>query len=476
MKSFKKMLNTIYIILFILSSSMAILANVLKSVDLMEKSLLLMCITAIIFCLNGFRQKLILLLFELCIFTFQIAKVMMGYFFNEEGWNFGLFNNELIIGLNILFLALFFLIIGFNLGKSWNKKIKFEGIHNSVESIVSDNNFSILGIQSVTLAVYCISLILSIAMNISKMRYALAYGYISLYTSYTSIKGYSWFQLIYTATLFIGLAAYPSNRRKWFYLITGTFVPLVALIQGSRGGFACYIIFVFYYLYEYDDLMQLQLSRMRQKKKFIRWAIIIGFSAVIILPSLYNYGHTRADQNHMVSLSIFDGIKNFFYEESGSFNLIKYAIIYDGQLPQKLYSLGSIVDLLKGTLYTGQTVESALYGHSFGNVITYMVTPAMYLSGYGYGSSYLAEVYYDFGYIGVIIINLFFGVLFYKYTQWEKNGIFINAIYFFVMYYILLLPRFSLLYPLNNLLSKSVIVTFIFVFFIGRKRVRIDIR
>ena len=100
----------------------------------------------------------------------------------------------------------------------------------------------------------------------------------------------------------------------------------------------------------------------------------------------------------------------------------------------------------------------------------------MYLGGYGYGSSYLAEVYYDFGYVGIIIINLFLGALFYKYTQWEKNGIFINAIYFFVMYYILLLPRFSLLYPLNNLLSKSVIVTFVFIFFVGRKRMKTNIR
>jgi oligosaccharide repeat unit polymerase len=449
---------------------MTIAANAYGSVDMIEDSILLSCVMVVIYCLTDFKKRLPLLLFVVCVFTFLVAKVMLGYFTGEKGWDFGLSDKDLVTAINILIYTLLALMVGFAIAEKKRIKIKL-GRVSGLKKFFDDNSYNLATLKQVNFIIWLVSLIFTVGFNIQKMLYALANGYISLYTTYQSSGWASQFQLVFTASLFIGLAANPSRRRMWIYLLFGFLVPLITLVQGSRGAFVSYIVFAFYYIYE-NDIKLINRKNKKRNSGSIKWIILAVVAGFIILPFMYSYGHTRSAQSYTASESAIDGVKNFFFEESESFKLVKYAIRYNGKLPQKYYSLGTFINTVTHTVYASQTAEKALYGHSFGDVITYTVAPNGYLNGFGYGSSYVAEVYYDFEYIGVVIVNMFLGWVLSKCSKLDGNGVLLNSILFFTLYYLFVIPRSPLLYPVNNLFSTSVIATYVCVFALAYKRDR----
>lgn len=61
--------------------------------------------------------------------------------------------------------------------------------------------------------------------------------------------------------------------------------------------------------------------------------------------------------------------------------------------------------------YVPQSLDSALYGNNFAESVSYILSPKRYLNGWGYGSSYVAELYKDFSYFGIIIGNFILGII-----------------------------------------------------------------
>lgn len=464
----KNISKKVYGFLFMVAIVFGVCANIFQSIETVEWGLLFLCCAVSIFCFDKFYEKIVLFLFLVSVFTFQVVKLLLGFFMNESDWNFGMNNRDTLIVQNIIFLTILCLVLGFTFDSKYKIKIKTQ--KKPLLTKVVDEKFNIVKIQNISLIIYLISLTITIIFNFKKAVYALSNGYLSLYTSFSQSAFASRFQLIYTAAFFICMAAYPSKKRMRFYLITGSLLPILSLIQGTRGGFVCYVFFLFFYLYEYEDILHLRITNIKRKKKFYFWCCIGVIATLFIVPFLYSYGHTRSNQEYIVSTSLLDGIKNFLFEQSNSMQLIKYAVIYKGELPQQFYSLGDFADRFMGTVYPSQSVDKAMLSHSFGDAISYRVASIGYLRGVGLGSSYLAEVYYDFGYAGILIVNFCLGIFFHRSMCWEKSGVVKNAVFFFVFYYILLIPRSALVYPINNLLSSSVVVTFIFVFFFSYKR------
>ena len=59
-----------------------------------------------------------------------------------------------------------------------------------------------------------------------------------------------------------------------------------------------------------------------------------------------------------------------------------------------------------------QTAEFAESTNSYSHVLTYLVDPARYLRGEGFGTSYVAEGYVAFGIAGVVALSVMIGVAF----------------------------------------------------------------
>ena len=50
-----------------------------------------------------------------------------------------------------------------------------------------------------------------------------------------------------------------------------------------------------------------------------------------------------------------------------------------------------------------------------------MVDPQRFLGGGGLGSSYIAEAWVDFGYVGIIVVNFVFGILLSQLHKWFRQ-------------------------------------------------------
>lgn len=94
-------------------------------------------------------------------------------------------------------------------------------------------------------------------------------------------------------------------------------------------------------------------------------------------------------------------------------------------------------------IYHGNTIEHALYGGSFTHALGYVVLGTSYLAGYGPGSSYIAELFYDFSYMGVIIGSVIYSWLFVNISNIAGKPPFIFSICLSVLTQLLWAPRSS---------------------------------
>ena len=122
----------------------------------------------------------------------------------------------------------------------------------------------------------------------------------------------------------------------------------------------------------------------------------------------------------------FDGfgksIVNFFQDQGTTSVVVYKGIELGDKLPKQTnYTVAPVVNFLvnnqitklfyHATTYAQQTTELALYGNNFGAALTYVYIPHNYAIGIGMGSNYIIELFHDFGWIGVIVINIVYGTI-----------------------------------------------------------------
>lgn len=168
---------------------------------------------------------------------------------------------------------------------------------------------------------------------------------------------------------------------------------------------------------------------------------------------------------------------DFIYQQGVSISVIKRYIEYGTNLPKgKLYFIGSTLSALARSpigrlfnipLYGGNTVENAMNGLSFAHALSYLVMGKQYLNGSGMGSSYIAEIMYSFGYIGIFIANIFYGVILRKFFKLKKDKVWANTIVIIMMNSLFFAPRGSFDAFFADLLSVNVWETLIFIYLVS---------
>jgi len=184
------------------------------------------------------------------------------------------------------------------------------------------------------------------------------------------------------------------------------------------------------------------------KKKHII-VLCIAAPISIVLLSLWNFWRSGMTAHYY---GFWNEFINFFTTQGGSIKIIGYEKQLHNLLPDTNISytfgpiinwykygfIGNIISMLAGqefVKYAGNTIGSALYGNNLGATITYLVMPNNYLSGVGMGTQYIAELYSDFEYAGVIIFNLCLGWFITKcrfvyFKKWFWNAITIGVVHF----------------------------------------------
>ena len=147
------------------------------------------------------------------------------------------------------------------------------------------------------------------------------------------------------------------------------------------------------------------------------------FETLTVLMFMYFFEYVRSE--HAVGIaSEYSPLLGFFVRQGTSINVIKYAELFEERLnPDAYYSLYNTLKWLQDSWidyllnlnlnfeFGRQSLETAISGTSLADFVSYNANPTTYLTGMGYGSCYIEELYVDFGYIGVFLGNVIYGIL-----------------------------------------------------------------
>lgn len=356
---------------------------------------------------KGFYNNTIYIFFLAFLFTF----LMGGFLLNigSEAY-FTLFSAETYRHIAYcLFISMFFSSIIYDY--VYSHKREEESI-----SIEQDNSRA-QSIKKSALLVFYVFSIFTIAVNAEKALFVRSSSYLAYYTDYatrlpsifTNLSAISEF------AFFVFMATMPRKKECtvpviWFILIGAT-----SLGFGQRNGFVINLVFVIiYYTIRH---------KMGGEKWISKRMVIISIIAIpLFISALYSFNYLRSNRDISVS-GIGKQAVAFFDEQSSSARVIGYGYEYKDAIKENgvNYSLSqlsnvitqnSIVRRILGLkTYSGHTVENALYGTQFSKAVTYKVMPYNYLAGIGMGTSYIAEAYHDFGYVGLCLVNMLYGLL-----------------------------------------------------------------
>ncbi len=267
-----------------------------------------------------------------------------------------------------------------------------------------------------------------------------------LYMSNTSIIIVS-LSSLYHIILFIYWATLPSKRATLISIASMMITASINLISGDRGGFISTCLLVCYFM--------LFRIRMGFRDIVIKKSIVV--IAIMLVPFLM-YGlqaisYTRNNQTYEENLA--EGVASFVESQGGSVKIIAGGYDLDEKINnlvngKRSFVFGEIKRYMKTNIFTRlltgkskalRTIEDAQSGESFLQSYGYTISPISYLNQVGGGSTYIAEVYYDGGYVFLGIFNLFIVFLLIKMSTGGSSSLIKNTIMFNIFRFIPLLPR-----------------------------------
>ena len=195
---------------------------------------------------------------------------------------------------------------------------------------------------------------------------------------------------------------------------------MIHLVIGTRNPFILSLLFAFVYFFmrHYSDKKEVWLGR-REK-------IALGIGTPVLMLAMGAMNYIR-DGAKLKFDSIFALLVDFIYKQGTSFGVLARGYLYRSSLPireMRNFTFGPIIDyfyrgsigmnLLGTTAFktTTNSIELALESNSYAHNISYLVLKQQYLDGHGIGSSYMMEVYTDYGFVGLFITSCILGFIF----------------------------------------------------------------
>ena len=391
---------------------------------------------------------------------YLVSIIMTGRMMTE-------FSEDISIHINqCIMISLAFIHIGYFL----SNKIHFTVKKKSKKSNISNN----IVIDRCLLLFY-LSSFFAIMSQIDIIIFVRDYSYVEYYLSYSSHipRLFQVFGNMYIAFFFIFLCTYPKKERCKVPITVFLLISCLVLLTGDRGGMIQNIsALVVYCLW-------------RQKQDKVIWirprtiTIVFALSPVIMaFLSFFVYLREGLDVGE---LTLMAQLQRFLSVSGRSANVLGYAMIYKEQFTQKYYTFGGIIDYLKynpisSSLFgfvkpRAQTAEYALKMHSFDSALSYFVYPRTYLNGHGIGSSYLAEIFFDFGYWGIAVFGIIYSILLDKCKRLREGYVCYNAVMLLVIRSLFYAPRGPALIFVTNIMNITTIGAFFIYFFVSRLKI-----
>lgn len=329
---------------------------------------------------------------------------------------------------------------------------------------LEDNPVFLESIKLSSRQIFWISYCFMFAYSVKVALFVISNGYISYYTSYSAgiwilVEKIGDIAPLALATF---LATVPKKEEAKPLLIAYVIYGLSTILTGKRyeAVFICMFALV---VYTYRGWLQ---------KKHIL-AIALAAPGIIIGLQLVDLFRAGADKASTMSTSG-NLVVDFMNYVGNSNKVIRLQYMYRNEIPEyKFYSFGSILDYLKYNFvskflfgFQSDRWSRALEGHSLSTIVSYLYGAKFFNSGQGMGSCYIAELYNDFGYVGVVIGNFFTVYVVRRLFCINSKNFLKRVISLFILSPLFLMPRgnfdemFLYIVSVKNILIFTVIISY----------------
>ena len=455
---------TIIIILFVIGYA-------INNNNLLLTTTVIFCFFNIISSLKNIRININFIVFNITFFV-----LLLGRYFLQmiSGENYGtIFPEEITKNtILLLFISLVALYIGKSSFELYKKKFNKKKQVKVNEEKIEEKKEKIKYVRQIARVMFIITFIMAFAVTLETAVFVQQNSYLAKYTDFQTKIPSIIHKIAQTNFIFlmIYLFTFPSKKETFAVVIVYTIYLVTSILSGGRSTFVIGILMLFMYFLSRERYIE-------NEKYFTKKVIIIlGILGVILIIFLSCYTTLR-NNIAIENFNPFDKFKQFFIDQGGSVNVISYTQYYKDELPDtnSSYAFGPFINYIKhGTLakilgygqdyYTNNTVEMALYGNNLGATISYLVMPERYLNGEGLGTQYIAELYADCSYAGVIIYNLILGFLLMWFNNLKKENWIGLAFSFNILKKMIYLPRQFAMEWVINLLSIPTILAIILVY------------
>lgn len=362
-----------------------------------------------------------------------------------------------------IMISLIFLYFGYKVKRKKSKIVFFKSS--------SDEDF-IYNLRNTSKLFFYVSFPILFIETIYKVIFVVANGYLSYYVSYSSLlpSFLSKIQDLAPIALCVFLATMPSKAEAKRPMILYFIYMAISILTGQRGTLVYNLVFIIGYLvyrnHRYNN-GEVWISK--------RTIFLLVLCVPFLFVFLFIYGYVRAD-SEIVYNSFLDTFLRFFVNIGSSSKVIKAGFVHADEIPKwRFYSFGDILNYFKYSRlfhpFSSQTInvhsaEYALNSHSFDALISYLTMKTSFLNGQGAGSSFIAVLYADFGYIGIAVGSFIYGMIFKSITYLDlEDGWLKNSIKLYMLLFIMRAPRGSydgFIAPVVNLFFVACILLIYF--------------
>lgn len=434
------------------------------------------------------KRNIIYIFFLITFFIFLLSRVMVRWL--QGGEIYSPFNADV---MTMVYTCLFVSLFGLNCGTVLKKKIIIGrlGKSNTHEnsSLLGDTRINISLVRQLSGAFTIVSGFATLLVVLERIAYwnlTKSGGELRVSFTTTLPSFVLRFSYIYIMMLCIYLATLPAKRKCMPILFQFLAVGALKMVYGSRADFVVGLMFVLIYFVIRDGL-----NKSGDNETTEIWfgkgeKLFTAISIPVLIILLVFIGYYRRSTSFEFG-GFWETLIDFFEAQGTTINVIGYTNVYKEGFtqPRFLYLIDRTYEFITANpissiitgrhAYLANTIERAKYGTSLGMTLYYNINQMSYLAGYGCGSSYIAEAWLGYGYVGLFIINFFLARIMKRLNEYRFNRFIPSVIFLIYIQSLFSMPRAGFDSFIDDIASVTNIIAIIMLWMLykmidGRKR------
>ena len=438
--------------------------------DVLLISAILLWINNIYYSIEKIKERAYYFFFNLTFFVFLLGRPLIILLKGNDIEKVTKINYSSMADVRLAIVIMYIALIGMYFGAICGNVLKNRFFYRYTKPKTYNKSVFLFHLKYVSLLLFAISIIAAFMMGTEKVLFILNSSYVEYYVSFTSRLPY----VIYVLSTFLEpslclfLITYPPKKVAYKVLTLYVISTTLDLVGGERNPFVLSVIFSLIY-FIYRDYIG---DKEKWIGKFEKWALILVTPIGLVLLGMMNYIRDGVSAGFS---NVFEIFLDLLEKQGVTFSWLSCGLGILNKLPgygSSNYTFGGIIDYFKyGSigqrffgiegLGNGNNLRHALNGNSMAHQLSYALLGDWYLEGHGCGSSYLLEVFADYGKIGIFIFSFFLGTVLISAFDIAKRNMFCGAVVLLSITGTLFMPRSEAMDGIDFILRIPFWCTFI---------------